>query len=71
MKSFAKVSLLFALIIVGRYLQPTAPAALATRPAPAAQVLPLPLALARYNTSPKPKPSHPVQDEQLSNGYFL
>lgn len=68
MKSFAKVSLLFALIIVGRYLQPTASAPLATRPVPTAQVLPL--ALARYTTSPKPQHNQP-QDEELSNGYFL
>ena len=68
MKSFAKVSLLFTLIILGRYLQPTAPAPLAASPAPTKQVLPL--ALARYTTTPKPKSTLP-QDDQVPTGYFL
>lgn len=52
MKSFAKVSVLFALIITGRYMQPAAPATVATRPAPAATQA-LPLVLARYTAAPQ------------------
>lgn len=75
MKSFAKISLLFALIITGRYLQPAATASIATtRPASSVQVLPL--ALARYTSTPllQPQPD-PGQTQsaqmQSPNGYFL
>ena len=75
MKSFAKISSLFALIIIGRYLQPEVNASLATaRPVPAAQVLPL--ALARYTSTPllnsrlNPEQTQPAQ-MQSPRGYFL
>ncbi|MGI4742208.1 MAG: hypothetical protein ACRYG7_44185 [Janthinobacterium lividum] len=68
MKSFAKFSLLFALIIVGRYLQPMASAPLATRVTPATQVLPL--ALARYTATPSLPPTL-RQPAQPPRSYFL
>lgn len=75
MKSFAKISSLFALIIFGRYLQPAATTPIATtRPAPTAQVLPL--ELARYTSTPMLQlQSDPVQiqstQSQAPRGYFL
>jgi hypothetical protein len=75
MKSFAKISSLFALIIIGRYLQPAATASLATtRPAPTAQALPL--ELARYTSTPLLQlQSDPVKFQatqtQSPRGYFL
>lgn len=75
MKSFAKISSLFALIIFGRYLQPAATASLATtRPASTVQVLPL--ALARYTSTPllqaQADPGQPQPTRlQAPRGYFL
>jgi len=75
MKSFAKISSLFALIIIGRYLQPAATASLATtRPASTVQVLPL--ALARYTSTPllqsQPDPGQPQAAQmQAPHNYFL
>lgn len=68
MKSFAKVTLLFALIITGRYLQPVAPSTVATRPAPSTQALPL--ALARYTMAPVPVQNLPAQSP-ATPGYYL
>ena len=75
MKSFAKLSLLFALIIIGRYLQPAVIAPLATTHlAPTVQALPL--ALARYTSTPLlqtqtyPEQPQAVQTQPLQ-GYFL
>ena len=70
MKSFAKVGLLFALIIAGRYLQPVAPASVAARPTSIPRTLPL--ALARYTNPPKPEQNQPAPTQsQQPNGYFL
>jgi hypothetical protein len=75
MKSFAKISSLFALIIVGRYLQPTATAPLATtHPVPSVQVLPL--ALARYTSTPLQQTQSDAEQSQFTQmqpqrGYFL
>jgi hypothetical protein len=75
MKSFAKISLLFALIITGRYLQPAVATSLATtHPVSTTQVLPL--VLARYTSTPllgaqaNPEHSQPTQ-MRSSQGYFL
>ena len=69
MNSFAKVTLLFALIITGRYLQPTASAPLATRPAPAATQA-LPLVLARYTAAPRLQAAATRQRPQAT-AYYL
>ncbi|RZK21881.1 MAG: hypothetical protein EOO56_10485 [Hymenobacter sp.] len=76
MKSFIKISSLFALIIIGRYLQPAAIASIAAaRPAPTVQVLPL--ALARYTSTPllqaQPHPGHAkaIQMQQPTQGYYF
>jgi hypothetical protein len=77
MKSFVKISSLFALIIIGRYLQPAAIASVAAaRPAPTVQVLPL--TLARYTSSPtlqtQPTPGQPqatYMQQSLQGYYFL
>ena len=73
MKSFAKISSLFALIIIGRYLQPAAIAPVATT-RPTATIQALPLALARYTATPL-LTSNPGQPQaakmQSPNGYFL
>ncbi|MBJ6145032.1 hypothetical protein [Hymenobacter sp. BT559] len=76
MKSFAKISSLFALIIIGRYLQPAAIAPLATTRPSTPTVQALPLALARYTSTPllKPKPipeQAQTAQSQASRGYFL
>lgn len=70
MKSFAKIGLLFALIITGRYLQPAATASVAAHPAPTPRTLPL--ALARYTnpTQPEQMQPQPMQLQQPT-GYFL
>jgi hypothetical protein len=70
MKSFAKVGLLFALIITGRYLQPAASPSVAARPATTPRALPL--ALARYTnlTQPEQNQTTPNQPQQ-PEGYFL
>ena len=68
MKSFAKVSVLFALIILGRYLQPVLPTPLANRPALPTQVLPV--VLARYTSVPQLQFTKLVQP-QPATGYFL
>ena len=69
MKSFAKLSLLFALVICGRYIQP---AAFATQaPSSAPSVPTLPLTLTHYSTPsqkahiPQPPATQPKSD------YFL
>ncbi|RZK27868.1 MAG: hypothetical protein EOO63_12495 [Hymenobacter sp.] len=71
MKSFAKVSLLFGLIVLGRYLQPTAPAptlAFAT----AGSTPALPSVLTRYVAlSPKQLPYSYHYNTQPAQGYFL
>ncbi len=70
MKSFAKVGLLFALIITGRYLQPAASASVAARPATTLRTLPL--ALARYTNPAQPMPDQPAPaSSQQPTGYFL
>jgi hypothetical protein len=70
MKSFAKVGLLFALIITGRYLQPAASPSVAARPATVHRALPL--ALARYTNPPKTEQNQldPISPQQPT-GYFL
>ena len=70
MKSFAKVGLLFALIITGRYLQPAATSSVAASPATPTRTLPL--ALARYINTPQSEQSQaiPTQSQQ-PEGYFL
>ena len=65
MKSFAKISLLFALIIAGRFVQPTATASLATRPAAVSPafthyVAPIESTVISQHSASKP-----------SRGYFL
>jgi hypothetical protein len=74
MKSFAKISSLFALIIIGRYLQPAATASVATT-RPVSTVQALPLALARYTSTPllkaQPDPGQSSVQMQSPNGYFL
>jgi hypothetical protein len=69
MKSFAKVGLLFALIITGRYLQPAASPSVADRPATHRA---LPLALARYTNPPQTEQNKltPISAQQPT-GYFL
>ena len=69
MKSFAKVGLLFALIITGRYLQPAA-SPVAARPATTPRTLPL--ALARYTNPPQTEQNQldPIPSQQPT-GYFL
>ena len=77
MKSFIKISSLFALIIIGRYLQPAAIASIAAaRPAPTVQVLPL--TLARYTSTPvlQTQPTSgqtqtPHMQQSLQGYYFL
>jgi hypothetical protein len=76
MKSFAKISSLFALIIIGRYLQPAAIAPLATTRPSIPSVQALPLALARYTSTPllqsQPTPRQAqAAQTQSSRGYFL
>jgi hypothetical protein len=70
MKSFAKVGLLFALIITGRYLQPAASPSVAARPAITHRALPL--ALARYTNPPQTGENQltPTSSQQPT-GYFL
>jgi len=70
MKSFTKVGLLFALIIVGRYLQPVAAVTVAAHPTPAVRTLPL--ALARYINPPRVEDDQPASvSPQQPTGYFL
>jgi hypothetical protein len=73
MKSFAKIGLLFALIITGRYLQPAASpvAATTTTTTPTAHRT-LPLALARYTNPPQAEQDQNSQvPPQQPSGYFL
>jgi len=70
MKSFAKVGLLFALIITGRYLQPVASSSVAARPATASHALPL--ELARYINTPQLEQNQPTPlQTPRPQGYFL
>jgi len=70
MKSFAKIGLLFALIITGRYLQPAASPAVATHSTTAPRTLPL--ALARYTNPPQAEQNqHIPAPPQQPSGYFL
>jgi hypothetical protein len=70
MKSFAKIGLLFALIITGRYLQPAATASVAAHSAPTPRTLPL--ALARYTNPTQPEQmQHAPMQPQQPTGYFL
>jgi hypothetical protein len=70
MKSFAKIGLLFALIITGRYLQPAATASVAAHSAPTPRTLPL--ALARYTNPTQPEQMQPApMQPQQPTGYFL
>lgn len=71
MKSFVKISLLFALIITGRYLQPTATATLAARPAAPTSAQALPLVLARYTTTPQLSATRLSQSAHASSAYYL
>jgi hypothetical protein len=70
MKSFAKIGLLFALIITGRYLQPAASPSVAARPATTHRALPL--ALARYTNPTQAEQNQvaPIPSQQPT-GYFL
>ncbi|RZK13599.1 MAG: hypothetical protein EOO56_26740 [Hymenobacter sp.] len=70
MKSFAKVSLLFALILTGRYLQLTAPATALARPV-ASSGPALPQVLTRYVAVVSTKPAMLPQAAQPVRGYFL
>ena len=71
MKAFAKLSLLFALIITGRYMQPAATATLATRPASIVNTQALPLVLARYTAPPQLSVIRPQKNTQASYAYYL
>jgi hypothetical protein len=71
MKSFAKLSLLFALIITGRYMQPTAIATLATQSASAVNTQALPLVLARYTTAPQLSAIQPQKNTTPLHAYYL
>jgi hypothetical protein len=70
MKSFAKIGLLFALIITGRYLQPAATVSVVAHSASVPRTLPL--ALARYTNPTQPEQMQPAPlRPQQPTGYFL
>jgi hypothetical protein len=71
MKSFTKLSLLFALIIIGRYMQPAATASLAIRPASVVSAQALPLVLARYTAPPQFSTIQPQKNTQALQAYYL
>jgi hypothetical protein len=71
MKAFAKLSLLFALIITGRYMQPAATATLATRPASLVNTQALPLVLARYAAPPKFAAIQSQKNTSALQAYYL
>lgn len=70
MKSIAKVSLLFALIIAGRYLQPAAPATAFARSVASSRPA-LPPVLTRYVALASTKPAVRPQANRPAQGYFL
>jgi hypothetical protein len=71
MKAFAKLSLLFALIITGRYMQPAATAKLATRPASAINIQALPLVLTRYAAPLQLSVVQSQKNTQALQAYYL